>query len=58
MSARSCSIALHLNETPKHEFMLDRAIDFITPALESDDESLKKEAEELQKEIQKFQNKE
>ena len=45
----------HLNETPKRKFMLDRAINFITPALESDDESLKKEAEELQKEIQKFQ---
>ena len=45
----------HLNETPKREFMLDRAIDFITPALESDDESLKKEAEELQEEIQKLQ---
>ena len=38
--------------------MLNRAISFIAPALESDDESLKKEAEELQKEIQKFQEKE
>ena len=48
----------HFNEAPKRKFMLDRAIDFITPALESDDESLKKEAEELQKKIQKFQEKE
>jgi hypothetical protein len=48
----------HLNEAPKREFMLNRAISFIAPALESDDESLKKEAEELQKEIQKFQEKE
>ena len=48
----------HLNEAPKREFMLNRAISFITPALESDDESLQKEAEELQKEIQKFQEKE
>ena len=48
----------HLNEAPKREFMLNRAIAFITPALESDDEGLKKEAEELQKEIQKLQEKE
>ena len=48
----------HFNEPPKRKFMLDRAITFITPALESDDESLKKKAEELQKKIQKFQEKE
>ena len=33
----------HLNEIPKREFMLNRAIGFIAPALESEDEGLKKE---------------
>jgi len=42
----------HLNEPDKRDFMLKSAGDFSKPALEGEDEDLKKQAEELQEKIE------
>ena len=42
----------HLNEPDKRDFMLARAGDFSAPALEGEDEELKKQAEELLEKIE------